>query len=83
MGPNARQMRPGSAVLRELAASEAGKPHPPALAIYSMHDDMVAPQDSGRLEWARNVALRGHGHVSLFGAREVAWLVLRELRAAR
>ena len=79
-GANARQMRPGSEFLRELAAREAALHHPDALSIYSMHDDMIAPQDASRLEWARNVALRGYGHISLFGAPEVVQIVVDELR---
>ena len=82
VGANARQMRPGSEFLRELAAREAGLHHPDALSIYSMHDDMIAPQDASRLDWSRNVALRGYGHISLLGAPEVVHLVLEELRAA-
>ncbi|HET7402289.1 MAG TPA: alpha/beta fold hydrolase, partial [Usitatibacter sp.] len=82
LGANARQMRPGSEFLRELAAREAGLDHPEALSIYSMHDDMIAPQDASRLEWSRNVALRGYGHISLFHAPEVLQLVLEEMRAA-
>jgi triacylglycerol lipase len=80
MGPNARQMEPGSRFLMELEAREGDQPKPPTLSIYSPHDDMVMPQDSSRLAWARNVPLAGHGHLSLFGAPEVAHLVIEELR---
>jgi triacylglycerol lipase len=80
LGPNARQMRPGSDFLRGLDAREASCAHPGTLSIYSMHDDMIAPQDASRLAWARNVALRGYGHISLFRAPEVLQIVLDELR---
>lgn len=80
LGPNARQMIPGSRFLADLEAREARQPRPPTLSIYSLHDDMVMPQDSSRLDWARNVGLPGHGHISLFGAPEVARLVAEELR---
>ncbi|HET9576936.1 MAG TPA: alpha/beta fold hydrolase [Usitatibacter sp.] len=83
IGPNARQMEPGSAFLEALEAAEAGRPGPPTLSIGSTHDDMIAPQASSPLEWARNVALRGCGHVSLLGAGKVAQLVVEELQGAR
>ncbi len=83
MGPNARQMEPGSEFLETLRAREATSPHPPALSIYSTHDNMVAPQDSGRLPWARNVAVAGYGHLCVMACEPVMKLLLEEIRAAR
>jgi pimeloyl-ACP methyl ester carboxylesterase len=81
MGVNARQMARDSAFLRALVAVEAGAgPGVPALSIYSRHDNLVAPQDTSRLTWARNVALTGLGHVSILGSRELRDLLVEELR---
>jgi pimeloyl-ACP methyl ester carboxylesterase len=66
--PLIRQLRPGSPVLQELA-----EPVPACstrvTAIYSDLDQMVVPTSSGRCEHpdlrARNVLVRGVGHLSL------------------
>lgn len=66
--PLIRQLRPGSPVLRELA-----EPQPACrsqvTAIYSDLDQIVLPTASGRCEHpdlrARNVLVRGVGHMSL------------------
>jgi triacylglycerol esterase/lipase EstA (alpha/beta hydrolase family) len=83
MGANAAQMARGSAFLARLEEAEGSAgPGVPALSIYSRHDNLVAPQDTSRLPWARNVALAGYGHVSILGAAEVRALVIEEVRAA-
>ncbi len=66
--PLIRQLRPGSPVLREL-----GEPAPDCrtsvTAIYSDLDQVVLPTSSGRCDHAdlaaRNVLVRGIGHMSL------------------
>ena len=68
LGENARQMQPGSAWLRALAAEPLGVP---ALALYSPHDNYVMPQDSARLEGARTMALPGLGHLAMASSRQV------------
>ena len=81
LGLNARQMHRGSAFLAALAATEAA--HPPAVdatSIYSPHDNLVSPQDTSRLPWARNVAIPGMGHVDILGCDRTFALVLEELR---
>jgi pimeloyl-ACP methyl ester carboxylesterase len=66
--PLIRQLRPGSPVLQELAepAAACGTR---VTAIYSDLDQMVVPTSSGRCEHpdlqARNVLIRGVGHLSL------------------
>jgi triacylglycerol esterase/lipase EstA (alpha/beta hydrolase family) len=78
LGLNARQMRRGSGFLRDLEAAEAAQP--PAIAavsIYSPHDNLVAPQDTSLLPWARNVALPGLGHVSIIASPR-AFAALRD-----
>ena len=66
--PMVRQLRPGSAVLQELA-----EPAPdwstPMTAVYSNLDQLVVPTRLGRCDHpdlrARNVLVRGVGHMSL------------------
>lgn len=83
MGPSAHQMRRHSDFLRALAHGEgAHGPGVPVLSIYSTHDNLVSPQETSRLPWARNIALAGVGHVDLLDSLEVAGHVLAELRAA-
>lgn len=81
-GENAREMEPGSAWLEGLAAAERAGLAAPLLAIYSHHDNFVAPQSSGAHPQARNVALAGVGHVAMHHSRAVRELVLKEIDAA-
>jgi hypothetical protein len=66
--PLIRQLRPGSPVLRELAAPAPGC-RTRLTAIYSDLDQMVLPTSSGRCDHsdlgARNLLFRGLGHMSL------------------
>jgi Palmitoyl protein thioesterase len=66
--PLVRQLRPGSAVLQELAEPAPGC-GTRITAIYSDLDQIVLPTHSGRCEHpdlrARNVLVRGVGHMSL------------------
>jgi pimeloyl-ACP methyl ester carboxylesterase len=66
--PLVRQLRPGSAVLRELAEPAPGV-RTPVTAIYSDLDQVVLPTSAGRCDHpdlqARNVLVRGVGHMSL------------------
>ncbi|MFA9215875.1 MAG: lipase family alpha/beta hydrolase [Sphingomonadaceae bacterium] len=81
-GRNGAQMRIGSDWLRRLAAAD-----PQALSrftsIYSVHDNMVAPQDSSRLAGARNLAMGGVGHVALAWSLPVINAVLDEIATVR
>jgi triacylglycerol esterase/lipase EstA (alpha/beta hydrolase family) len=80
VGANARQMVPGSGFLRALEAGEGDASNVPAVSIYSVHDNMILPQDSSRLAWARNIPVSGLGHVSQFGDARIARLVIEALR---
>ena len=83
LGENARQMRPHSDFLRALAHAEGGiGPGLPFMSIYSAHDNLVAPQASSLLPWARNVAMGGVGHVDLLGSPALAGMILAELGIA-
>jgi triacylglycerol lipase len=66
--PLVRQLRPGSPLLRELA-EPAARCRTPVTAVYSDLDQVVLPTSSARCEHpdldARNVLVRGVGHMSL------------------
>jgi hypothetical protein len=84
--PLVRQLRPGSPLLRELA-----QPAPTCstrvTAIYSDLDEMIVPTSSGQCEHpdlaARNVLVRGVGHMSLPMHRGVADEVAATLAGVR
>ena len=71
----ARQLRPGSALLTELAAPAPGT-RTRFVAFWSDLDQLIVPQRSARLSHpdlaARNVLLRGVGHMSLLVHSRVA-----------
>jgi pimeloyl-ACP methyl ester carboxylesterase len=66
--PVVRQLRPGSSLLTELAEPAPGL-RTRFVAFYSDLDQMIVPKRAGRLDHpdlaARNVLLRGVGHLSL------------------
>ena len=66
--PLVRQLRPGSALIQELAAPAPGC-RTRVTAVYSDLDQMVLPSTAGRCDHpdlgARNVLVRGVGHMSL------------------
>ncbi len=66
--PLVRQLRPGSALLQELAEPAPGI-RTPVTAVYSDLDQVVLPTRAGRCDHpdlqARNVLVRGVGHMSL------------------
>jgi pimeloyl-ACP methyl ester carboxylesterase len=83
-GENARQMRRGSVFLDSLERGERERGAPcPALSVYTVHDNLVAPQDSSRLEWARNVAVSGVGHLAMLADARVHREVLDEIARLR
>ena len=64
-GSNAAQMRRDSEWLGSLAASEANLQRNLFSSIYSVHDNIIAPQDSSDLPGARNLVFGAIGHVAL------------------
>ena len=84
--PLVRQLRPGSPLLRELA-EPAPRCRTRITAIYSNLDEMVVPTHSGRCDHpdltARNVLVRGVGHMSLPIHRGVADEVAATLAGLR
>jgi pimeloyl-ACP methyl ester carboxylesterase len=84
IGANARQMQPGSAFLEALRRNEGDAgPGVAATSIYSLHDNLVAPQDSSRLPWAKSIVLSGLGHVDILLSAELHRALLEELRDLR
>ncbi len=83
-GPNARQMHRGSRFLTELCEKEGEKgPACGVTSIYSPHDNLVAPQETSRLPWAKNIAIAGRGHIDILSAPELMRVVLEEVRHCR
>ncbi len=83
LGRSARQMQPDSEFLASLERREgAAGPAVDTVSIYSPQDNMVAPQDTCRLAWARNVALPGFGHIAILDSPELADALIPELEAA-
>lgn len=80
-GPNAQQMVHDSRFLKTLCEKEGDAgPGVPATSIYTPHDNLVAPQDTSRLAWARNIPIPGRGHVDILASERLAAIVLKELR---
>ena len=80
-GANARQMHRGSRFLGELCDKEGTRgPDCGVTSIYSPHDNLVAPQATSRLPWAKNIAIPGRGHIDILSAPELIRIVLEELR---
>ncbi len=81
-GSNAAQMRRDSEWLGSLAASEANTQRTLFSSIYSVHDNIIAPQDSSELPGARNLVFGAIGHVALGSHPEIMRCALREIQAA-
>lgn len=79
LGENGRQMRPGSPWLAGLARFEEACWPCKVVSMYSHDDNFVAPQSSGRLDGAHNIALSGIGHISLPMSGAVAAKVVAEI----
>jgi len=82
-GSNAAQMRRDSAWLAALAASEANMQRTPISSIYSVHDNIIAPQDSSVLPGARNLVFGAIGHVALGRHPDIMRCTLHEIAAAQ
>jgi len=81
-GGNAVQMRRGSAWLDLLNASDADLQRELFCSIYSVHDNIIAPQDSSALPGARNVVFGAIGHVALGRHPEIMRCALDEIERA-
>ena len=79
-GHNMKQMHPGNRWLKELNAKQEA----PALSTYfSLHDNIVVPQDSARFAGAREVVFNGLGHLSMAFSPDVQRAVLDDIRAQK
>jgi len=82
-GANAKQMERDSDFLKQLRRKEGERgPGCAVTSIYTPHDNLVAPQDTSRLPWARNIAIPGRGHVDILVCDRLAAIVLKELQEA-
>jgi pimeloyl-ACP methyl ester carboxylesterase len=83
LGANVAQMQRGSAFLEDLRRREGDQgPGIAATSIYSPHDNLVAPHDTSRLPWAKNVALPGLGHIDILLSARLHRILVEELREA-
>lgn len=78
-GENGKQMVPGNAWLEKLNEEAPGLP---VVALFSHHDNVVAPQESAMLEGARIVRLSGVGHIAMPFSRRIQEAVLEEVSSA-
>ena len=81
-GSNALQMRRDSEWLAALAHTEADLQRQLFSSIYSVHDNIVAPQDSSVLPGARNLVFGAIGHVALGRHPEIMRCALLEIKTA-
>jgi triacylglycerol esterase/lipase EstA (alpha/beta hydrolase family) len=81
-GSNAAQMRRASPWLDALAASEAITQRMLFSSIYSVHDNIIAPQDSSDLPGARNLVFGAIGHVALGRHPAIMRAALNEIETA-
>lgn len=77
IGLNGRQMRIGSQWLAELNA--APPPRVPTFSIWSPGDEIIAPQASSHLCWARELVLPALGHLAFALSRQVLDAVAADL----
>lgn len=68
LGRNARQMREGGEWIAELGRAKLPSDLP-VVSIYSLHDNLVAPQDNAMLPGAQLMPMTGRGHNEMLVAR--------------
>jgi len=78
-GMNVKQMRPHNAWLEALAQLETQQTTVPTTCIYSYHDNFIAPQESARLEYAKNIPLASIGHIEMTFSKRLQTLVYEEI----
>lgn len=78
LGQDARQMKPGGEWLGQLAAWQVS-PQIDFVSIFSLHDNLVAPQDSAILDGAHSIPLAGRGHIDMLHSRVVLDLLIDTL----
>ena len=78
-GRNLSQMRPNSEWLSRLNAKETAVP---ITTHNSVHDNIVVPQNSARLEHAATFVLAGIGHLSMAFSQRIMAGVLEDIRSS-
>jgi triacylglycerol esterase/lipase EstA (alpha/beta hydrolase family) len=78
-GMNVKQMRPNNAWLKALEKSEAQQTKVPTVCIYSCHDNFIAPQESAKLSYAKNIPIAGTGHIEMTCEKRFQTLVYQEI----
>ena len=68
-GVNVKQMRPQNAWLSKLNAAVIDIPQ---TTLFSLHDNIIAPQNSSKLPGAQEIVLTGIGHLSMVFSSELA-----------
>lgn len=81
-GRNARQMRPDSDFLRELASGEDAATRAKFVCIATRDDNLIVPRGSPLLGGARHHVLDGVGHLATIEDRRVWAVIEREIRTA-
>ena len=81
LGRNARQMQDRSEWIDALGQATLPA-HLPAVSIYSLHDNLVAPQDNAILPGAQQMPLTGRGHMEVLVSRPILDLLLGLLDSA-
>lgn len=75
----AQEMRPGSALVEELAEADPLPSRLEVIAIYAGFDLMVLPASAGRYQGASSIEVEGVGHLGMLWSRRVAELVRENL----
>lgn len=76
-GRNVSQLSPDSFWLQSL---NEYVPEVPMITAYSWHDELIAPQSSGRLPFAESVAWAGMGHLAMLSDRRVLSLLEEKIK---
>jgi triacylglycerol lipase len=77
LGRNAREMAPNSEWLRSLNAEPP--PSIPIANLWSIDDEIIDPPDASRLASAREIVLKGIGHMAMAFSPTVLACVEAEL----
>jgi triacylglycerol lipase len=74
------EMQMKSGWLAALERGEENIPHPNAVSIYTLNDDLVYPPENCRLAWAENIPVAAVGHVGLLFSKAIAERVISEIK---
>ncbi len=77
-GPNGLQMRPGNQWLTTLAQTAVTIPF---TSVFSLHDTVISPQESSRMDGAMNIQIPAVGHVSMPSGKQTRGLLISLLES--